>query len=97
MTICAGGVLGAECLEDVLPADEFCNGRDDDCDGIVDNGVRPRFYRDDDGDSFGQTAVFIDDQCSAPPGFAAGANDCDDENPARFPGAADLQRRRRRL
>jgi hypothetical protein len=90
VTICAGGVLGAECLEDVLPADEFCNGRDDDCDGIVDDGVRPRFYRDDDGDRFGRTDVFVDDRCSAPPGFAAGANDCDDENPARFPGAADL-------
>jgi hypothetical protein len=90
VTICAGGVLGAECLEDVLPADEFCNDRDDDCDGLVDDGVRPRFYRDDDGDNFGQTAVFIDDQCSAPPGFAAGANDCDDTNPARFPGADDI-------
>jgi alpha-tubulin suppressor-like RCC1 family protein len=90
ISICAGGVLGAECLEDVLPADEFCNDRDDDCDGLVDDGVRPRFYRDDDGDNFGQTSVFIDDQCSPPAGFAAGANDCDDTNPGRFPGADDI-------
>jgi alpha-tubulin suppressor-like RCC1 family protein len=90
ISICAGGVLGAECLEDVLPSDEFCNDRDDDCDGLTDDGVRPRFYRDDDGDNFGQTSVFIDDQCSPPPGFAAGANDCDDTNPGRFPGADDL-------
>jgi hypothetical protein len=90
VAICAGGVLGSECLEDVLPADEFCNDRDDDCDGLTDDGVRPRFYRDDDGDNFGQTAVFLDDQCSPPPGFAAGANDCDDTNPGRFPGADDL-------
>jgi hypothetical protein len=37
MRSCAGGTIG-ECVGAVLPAAELCNGVDDDCDGVVDNG-----------------------------------------------------------
>jgi hypothetical protein len=35
---CAGGQWGA-CLGQVLPTAETCNGLDDDCDGVVDDGL----------------------------------------------------------
>jgi MYXO-CTERM domain-containing protein len=34
---CAAGVL--DCLGDVSPTPEVCNGLDDDCDSVIDNGV----------------------------------------------------------
>src|SRR5215211_272428 len=36
--ICAGGKLSTGCEIEVLPAVEACNGKDDDCDGQVDEG-----------------------------------------------------------
>lgn len=34
---CENGVWSAECRGEVLPQDELCNARDDDCDGVADN------------------------------------------------------------
>jgi hypothetical protein len=34
---CAAGVL--DCLGDVSPTPEVCNGLDDDCNSVIDNGV----------------------------------------------------------
>ncbi len=36
--VCRDGAFG-DCLGDVLPGEEVCNGLDDDCDGSVDDGV----------------------------------------------------------
>jgi hypothetical protein len=36
--LCAGGAFEGECLGQVLPAEEVCNGEDDDCNGAADDG-----------------------------------------------------------
>ncbi len=72
---------------------ERCNGKDDDCDGEIDEEVvdgRP-FYPDADGDGFGAG----DDRdvvvaCGAgPAGYALTNNDCDDGDPGVHSGAAE--------
>ncbi len=72
-------------------AEEICNGIDDDCDSIVDNGASDAstWYADDDGDTFGDITATID-QCTAPSGYIADDTDCDDTDPAVFPGADEL-------
>lgn len=48
-------------------ATETCNGMDDDCDGSVDEGLMT-FYRDQDGDGYGNSAVTQQGVCPAPSG-----------------------------
>ena len=56
----------------------FCNGVDDNCDGIIDNAYT--FYRDADGDGLGNPYVKAYG-CSSPTppaGYVLNANDCND-------------------
>lgn len=57
-------------------ARELCNARDDNCNGRADFMIRPGDFEDDDGDGFAD--------------MACGGNDCDDANPAIFPGAPEI-------
>jgi hypothetical protein len=36
---CAGAVWSPTCSGEILPGPELCNGKDDDCDGVSDNGT----------------------------------------------------------
>jgi hypothetical protein len=67
---------------------EACNGRDDDCDGTVDDGVGTVWYRDADGDGYGTSAT-VSTACSAPAGYVAVGTDCDDTRLSVYPGAAE--------
>ncbi len=73
-------------------APETCNGADDDCDGEVDEyGAvdAPTWYRDQDGDSYGDPGV-PSESCEAPTGFVADSTDCDDTLASAYPGAQEL-------
>jgi hypothetical protein len=75
---------------DINPgADEWCNGLDDNCDGIIDEGLPGgTYYIDTDGDGFGAGAPFT--ACTQPPGYVANNLDCNNNNANIYPGAPEL-------
>ena len=75
-------------------ADERCDGVDNDCDGDIDDDDTavtdaPRWYRDDDGDGFGDRSDAVD-ACVVPVGFTAEDGDCDDGDDSRHPDAVEV-------
>jgi len=82
---------GTDCRDDdadIFPgATEVCNGLDDDCDTIVDDGITTTWYPDGDGDGWGAGASV--DQCDQPVGYVDLDGDCDDTDPDIYPTAPD--------
>ncbi|MCB9599482.1 MAG: hypothetical protein H6720_03845 [Sandaracinus sp.] len=76
---------------DVAPgAAERCNGADDDCDGNVDELEGNVFYRDADGDGWGDATDAVErDDCEAPDGYVGRVGDCDDTASTTHPGATE--------
>ena len=69
-------------------ATEICNGKDDDCDGLIDEGLPLNtYYRDADSDTYGNPNDTIQ-TCSStpPPGYVANNTDCNDNDPNEHPG-----------
>ena len=68
---------------------EVCNNRDDDCNGLIDDAAidRATIYEDADGDGFGGLALL---SCQVLAGQAAVGGDCDDADPASYPGAPEV-------
>lgn len=58
-------------------ATEVCNGIDDDCDGAIDENGQNTYYRDADGDGYGNPAIFLL-ACTQPAGYVSNNTDCDD-------------------
>ncbi|MCK6530852.1 putative metal-binding motif-containing protein, partial [Myxococcota bacterium] len=86
---------GTDC-DDAEPAvnpgaTEACNGIDDDCDGAADDGIAfVDYYLDADADGHGNAADVMATCDGAPEGYAALGDDCDDADPANFPGNVEL-------
>jgi len=85
---CIGGVWTVS-QTDITPTNEICDGLDNDCDGMIDEGVKITTYLDADGDGFGDRdtpAV----SCVPPDGYVSDGSDCNDACDSCHPGAAEI-------
>ena len=67
---------------------EVCNEIDDNCDGLVDEGLLETFFLDGDGDGFGTSETV--EACEEPSGYASEGDDCDDSDASVNPDADEL-------
>jgi hypothetical protein len=69
---------------------EYCDGVDNNCVGGVDETADyVDWYRDDDGDHYGQDGDVVND-CDPPTGYDLYGGDCDDDNATVHPGQEDV-------
>jgi hypothetical protein len=70
-------------------APETCDGRDNDCDGTIDDDTvdTPSWYPDPDSDGYGAGTPVL--ACEAPPQHVSVAGDCDNDDSAYHPGAVE--------
>ncbi len=67
---------------------ETCNGEDDNCDGLIDEGVKITYYLDSDADGYGDPNDSTQ-ACSQPEGYVTDSTDCYDDDSAVNPGALE--------
>lgn len=77
----------ATCLESVT-TDQRGYNRDESCD--YGSFEQITFYADSDGDGFGDASVSDSTSASAPTGYVANSNDCDDSNSSVNPDASEI-------
>jgi hypothetical protein len=70
-------------------AREICDGKDNDCNGVVDDGVLTNYYLDADGDGYGKTSDVVT-SCSPIKGRVTQSGDCDDNDKTVYPGAPEI-------
>ncbi len=84
---CTNGIWGTCSAR--APTTEVCDGVDNDCDTATDEGVGTTFYRDSDGDLYGDPAV-TQVGCAAPPaGYVTNDDDCNDADRLVNPGVPE--------
>ncbi|MFO0680715.1 MAG: putative metal-binding motif-containing protein [Sandaracinus sp.] len=92
--MCIGGNFG-QCS--ILPSAEICNQVDDDCNGVVDDGLRLSCWVDGDADGYARADAAMSMECAAgfncPVGYTtrnpATAADCNDANGALSPASSE--------
>jgi hypothetical protein len=67
---------------------EVCNRVDDDCNGMIDEGVRVMGFHDRDFDGYGGTEAMS--ACGGAVGFSVYDTDCDDTDPTVSPGRIEV-------
>ena len=69
---------------------EICNAIDDNCNGIIDDGlIFKTYYQDLDDDGFGNSLISIS-SCGPPIGYTLKPADCNEFNPNINPGAPEV-------
>jgi len=66
-----------------------CDGKDNNCNGQIDENVKTTYYGDEDRDNYGN-ATNTTLACSKPAGYMSNSNDCNDNNNLIYPGANEL-------
>ena len=85
--------VGTDCDDldtEIFPgAVEVCDGKDNNCDEEIDNGVGSTVYPDADGDGYGD-ADQVRTLCDVEDGYVEQAGDCDDNNPQVHIAASEI-------
>jgi hypothetical protein len=99
--MCAGGMWG---MCSIAPVMEMCDGRDEDCDGTVDDGLTVTCYADGDNDTYAAAGTSAVQRCpvagrpavgGCPSNFTnrapgMGSSDCNDSNASINPAATEI-------
>jgi len=73
-----------------VPATETCDGKDNDCNGVVDDGAADAttWYSDSDSDGYGDDGNTVQ-SCEQPDGYVADGGDCNDDDTDYHPDAPE--------
>ena len=86
--------IGGDCNDNdatISPvANEICNNIDENCDGVLNDGLWIAAYIDADGDGYGDYGISVDGLCELTTGYVGNNQDCDDSNPGIYSSASEI-------
>lgn len=71
-------------------ASEVCNGMDENCNTLIDDGITTTYYLDADSDGYGDITNATTSCSGTPTGYTSTAGDCDDASSSINPAIAEI-------